>query len=152
MKLIGDLGGIEENATFNGTWFALNNGGLIEAEKLNEGNGLTMYRTKVLVDEEENFIYFVIDKKQNVMILGVWSGIDEETKASGRMMTKVEDGAEVTPVYTVIDYTTGKVTKEYGQKTQAINDLIKVVEIDTNSFAVEMRDAYDNVTYSTPIN
>lgn len=151
MNVLGSLGTIEEDVTYTGTWFALSDGSLISADKINEGNGLTMYQANVLLDGEESFIYFVADKKQNVMILGTCKGMDEKTKCASRIEANIKQGAKIAPIYTNIDYTTGKVTKTYGNEVTVSGKTIQSVKLDNNSFAVETIDAFGHQTYSTPV-
>jgi len=145
-KVIGDLGSIEENASYTGTWFALSNGSLINAEKMNEGNGLTMYKANVLIDGKDSFIYFVSDKKNNVLVLGTWSGMDKKNKSAGRIMPEIKDGAVITPVYTTIT-SNGKVIKTVGEEVVARGKVIKPVELKDCSFIVEMTDAFGNKNF-----
>ena len=125
----------------------LDNGSLIAAKKLNEGNGLTMYRAEVLLNNEETYVLFVKDKKDNVLVIGTWSGMDKNNKSAGRVMSGIEEGLSITPVYTVIDTNTGKMTKEYGQASVSNSRVIKATTLSDASLLVETTDAFGFKTY-----
>ena len=151
MNVVGDLGTIGAEAKYNGKWFALSDGSLIAADKINEGNGIALYRANVLLDGVESFVYFLVDKKDNVLILASWSGMNEENKSAGRIMSKLEGDAKIAPIYTTVDYTNGKIIKSYGKEVVANGKFIKVVELNDCSFAVESVDAFGKESYSMPI-
>ena len=150
MNVLGSLGTIEDETTYTGKWFALADGSLIAADKINEGNGLTMYQANVLMDGNETYIYFVADKNQNVLVLGTCGAMDKETKSASRIIPELKDGAKIAPIYTNINYTTGKVSKTIGKEITVSGKAIQSIEFNNNSFALQTIDAFGQASYSIP--
>jgi hypothetical protein len=117
---------------------------------MNEGNGIALYRANVLLDGKESYVYFLVDKKDNVLILASWSGMNDDNKSAGRIMTKVNADSKIAPIYTNVDYANGKIAKAYGHEISASGKFIKVVDLKDYSFAIGAVDAFGNEIYSLP--
>ena len=127
---------------FNGTWFALTDGQFIAADKVNEGNGLTMYRTLVMCDDEETYVYFATDKRNNVLVLGSWEAKDDKSGAASRVEAGMKDASTIAPIYTVINTKSGAVEKVVGNKVPMSSKAIVVKEINEEKIAVKTEDAF----------
>lgn len=150
MDVFGTIGTIDEDTVFNGKWFALSDGSLIEANKVNEGNGLTLYTSLVLMNDKETYILFVADKKNNVLVLGTNGAMDKNNKSASRFVAGIDKSAKIKPIYTTIDYVSGEVNQKYGNEVVANGKVIKSVDIDNLSVVLETKDAFGQSKYSMP--
>ena len=105
----------------------------------------------ILIDNKESFIIFVTDKKDSVMILGTWSGMDKNDKSAGRYMAGIKEGVNIAPIYKNVNYSTGVVSEKYGENVKVRRNLIKRISIDNCSYVVEVIDGFGNVSYSNDI-
>ena len=146
VTLLGEIDDIslekKDETEFNNTWFALTDGQFIAADKVNEGNGLTMYKTLVMCDDVETYIYFAVDTSNKVLVLGSWETKDEKSGAASRVEAGMIDASTIAPIYNVINTSTNNVEKVVGNKVAMSSRAIVVKEIEDEEVAVKTEDAF----------
>ena len=82
--------------------------------------------------------------------MGKEEGINEHGK-SGKGYRKIENKSTITPLYTIIEPTTGNVTTQKGSPmTTSYGKLITTKNIETYTTILESTDAFGNITYNVP--
>lgn len=141
----------KDTLSFNNQWFALEDGQYIEANLINEGNGLCLYDTVALIDGKESYIKFAVDKYNSVMVLG-YAEIKDEIGSVGRFISDIPVGTKIIPIYNKIDVNTGNVSNSYGSECVINDKIIQSKDISDVSFGLKKVDAFGKVSYSNSKN
>lgn len=145
---LGKIGDAKDNIQLDEKWFALGDGQLLEANLIEEGNGLKKYSSPILLNNVETNIYFVADSKKNVLIKGMDSGQDKNTGMAGRFIEKIPDNANIKPIYSQINKKTGKVTQIYGKEYNINSNIIESIETSNCSVVFKTVEGFSKVEFS----